>query len=115
MKHVLALVLALTACATTATGPTPPRVALTTAEACAKADLSMIVTSAGEALKFYIDDLINSSPTSLEADLSAVAKQVGRDAVVCAILAYESTFAKTNLVGPPPGLARARVWVGGTR
>ncbi len=110
MKLLPLLTVLLVACSST---PTPVKNATTTGVACAKVDLTQIVEGAGEALKFYIDDLINASPTSLEADLSALAQKIGADAVICAIEAYQAGI--TSFAPSGTGLSRAKVWADSQR
>lgn len=84
-------------------------------EVCAKADLGLVITTAGDTLLKYVTQLIDANPTNLVADLEQVAAQVGKDAVVCAIEAYASVKQPASPGTPatmeaPPGLLTARMW-----
>ena len=104
--------------------------------ACANADLGKLITP-GLTVAGDVASLIESNAPTLEADLTSLAATIGIDAVECAIAAVEAVLLApapvsvtppnpptppsppTALTGSgiliPPGLVRARAWLGDAR
>jgi hypothetical protein len=96
--------------------------------ACADSDLGTLIAP-GITVAGDVAGLIESNAPTLEADLTSLAVTVGIDAVECAIAAVEAVLLApkpaTGSAGsgelvasakaPPPGVARARAWLGDAR
>lgn len=93
---------------------------------CARADLGQIVTTDGKDLAQDVAALIEGNAAALEAELVALAGQVGLDAVDCAVASYDaahppatgsdsattnSALVSSSLVVANPGLVRAKAWI----